>query len=108
MKQAWHVEELESRRMLTSTWDLDPTFGHDGKMKFAADGFAHVQVESDGKAIVAAIKNGDDGPTKLTLARVTKQGALDSTFGNRGLVYTQLSGSEKRISETYIDSKGRI
>jgi uncharacterized delta-60 repeat protein len=71
---------------LTATGALDTTFSEDGLIVIdfglgAAEG-ASVAIQSDGKIVVAGSSNYDF--SKVVLARLTTDGALDTTFNGTG------------------------
>ena len=72
-------------RGLAADGDLDPTFGHGGRVTtdFSLNDRANaVAIQADGKIIAAG--SGVGG--LLTLARYNADGTLDSTFGDNGKV----------------------
>src|SRR6266566_8474684 len=77
------VETLEIRRLL-SAGQLDASFGNGGVV--VTDGGlsapTSVVVQSDGKILVTASRDGGGGATR---ARYNPDGSLDSTFGNNGI-----------------------
>jgi uncharacterized delta-60 repeat protein len=74
----------------------DPAFGAGGVVTTDVAGGsdrAHaVAVASDGSVVVAGHAAGPSGDQDLALARYTPSGAPDPTFGERGLVTTDVAG----------------
>jgi uncharacterized delta-60 repeat protein len=82
------LEPLESRQLL-SAGQLDPTFGHAGKLVTNLGlGFGNgVAIQADGKIVASA--TGDDF-TGFHLVRYNPDGSLDPSFGAGGVVTTDL------------------
>lgn len=104
------AEDVAVARLATDG-QLDMTFG-------AASGFAvadvgtsagyvnSVGVQRDGKIVIAGSAN-DGGLDKLMVARFTKGGGLDPTFGNGGVFKRGLSG-DAEANDLVIQRDGRI
>jgi uncharacterized delta-60 repeat protein len=73
---------------------LDTTFGVAGKVRTAIQGSAYaVAVQPDGRIVAAGGSDaGADGD--FALVRYEPDGAVDTTFGQRGTVRTDLGGSD--------------
>lgn len=92
----------------------DPSFDGDGRAEASfgtrvAGGNA-VALQSDGKIVVGG-RLDDEAPQfsyDFALVRFTADGALDPTFGDGGLVVTDLAGAADGIEAIGIDSQGRI
>ncbi len=88
---------------------LDTSFG-DGKVVVGmgiADDYGYaLAVQPDGKVIVAGTiaEHGGD----FALLRLTRDGALDATFGNGGKVFTDFTGGSDAIYAIAIQADGRI
>jgi uncharacterized delta-60 repeat protein len=85
---------------------LDPSFGIHGKVVTAfgpgSDAASDVVLQPDGKIVVAGI--GDD---KVAVARYTKSGILDPTFGAGGKVTTAV-GSRSSAGAVTLQPDGKI
>ena len=88
------------------TGQLDPTFGKGGKVTTdLGSGTETIRgsvIQSDGKIVVV----GDARPlkgqqTKFTLVRYNEDGSLDTTFGDKGIVATNILGTEYDYSVSY-------
>ncbi len=95
---------------LTSSGQLDPTFGRGGVFvtKFGAYSSVAVSpaVQLDGK-IVALGTAGAPSPN-LVLVRLLVGGTLDPSFGNNGRVVTDVEGHDDEASKTLLQSDGKI
>lgn len=90
----------------TTSGVLDTTFGTNGIVKTAFSDRAlarTVAIQSDGKIVVG----GDLAGTSFILARYTSSGALDTTFGNQGIVFTAV-GTSSGINGLVIQQDGKI
>jgi uncharacterized delta-60 repeat protein len=78
---------------------LDPTFNATGKVltDFSGSGsddfLSSVDVQSDGKIVVAGYSNASGTSYDFALARYNPDGTLDPTFNGTGKVLTDFSGS---------------
>ncbi len=87
---------------------LDSTFGTGGIVSTAIGDFAiaeAIAIQSDGKILLAGWTNTADGG--FVLARYNTNGSLDNTFGNNGIVNTNISDVEK-VNSLVIQSDGKI
>lgn len=76
----------------TNSGSLDPTFGSNGKVTTDFGGYEEghaVTLQTDGKLLVAGYAAGQDNDD-FALVRYASNGSLDTTFGNNGLVTTDL------------------
>jgi uncharacterized delta-60 repeat protein len=87
--------------------DLDTTFSGDGKIveSALASSFANaVAIQADGKIVVAGSVGGD-----FIVARYNRNGTLDTTFSNDGIVVTDFGGSgSDSANAVAIQSDGKI
>jgi uncharacterized delta-60 repeat protein len=66
-------------------------------------------VEPNGELVVAgSTQNISSGVTSVALARLLSNGALDSHFGTKGLVVTNLGGVDDEATSVALGSKGAI
>lgn len=102
--------QMVSPRSQLAPGDLDPSFGAGGKVatRFAGPGeiARAVVVQPDGKIVVAG-RAGVGHQRDLALVRYNTDGTLDSTFGVRGKVRTDLGGSD-RVAALVVQPDGRI
>jgi uncharacterized delta-60 repeat protein len=97
---------------------LDPTFGGgDGKatVDFTpyADSASHLLLQSDGKILIAGrttLDAPESGPTHtdFALARLTPDGALDTTFGTDGRVRTDFGDPDESVVDAALLTDGQI
>ncbi|RIK41779.1 MAG: hypothetical protein DCC55_10755 [Chloroflexi bacterium] len=79
-----------------SDGSLDASFGANGKITTAFEGFAHGQsiaVQTDGKIIVAGLAYINE-QYDFVLARYNSDGSLDTAFGTNGKVITDFGGDD--------------
>jgi len=102
----------------TTTGQLDRTFGNHGfvvtsfeNVKFHGyDFIASLAIDTLGRIIAggySGIPWNSGNPQKFTLARYLPSGALDSTFGSRGIVKLTI-GIVSRVNAIAIDKSGKI
>jgi len=99
-----------------SNGTLDRSFGDNGIVTtvFDAGSYASaVALQSDGKIIAAGtdfvdVVIGDQSDTDFALARYNRNGSLDTTFGNGGLVTTDFVGMEDDAFSVLIQPDGKI
>ncbi len=87
---------------------LDSTFGTGGIVSTAISDFAiaeAIAIQSDGKILLAGWSNTADGG--FVLARYNTNGSLDNTFGNNGIVNTNIS-DYAQANSLIIQSDGKI
>ncbi len=94
----------------TANGALDRTFGSAGKARLNPGGTSRasaVIVESDGKVIVAGNTNQGSNPDNAALVRLHGNGQTDLSFGNRGVLVSDLGGSE-RVDAVALTAEGRL
>ena len=87
---------------------LDNTFDSDGivttPIGMTSDDEAYsIAIQSDGKIVVAGTNE-----TEFALVRYNTNGTLDNSFGNGGIVTTQVSNGTEYIASIAIQSDGKI
>jgi uncharacterized delta-60 repeat protein len=91
---------------------LDATFGMGGKvLTFVPSGVIHVNCMAllpDGKVLLGGVRKDGGNRMDLALARYTPQGILDPTFGNGGLVFTDVAASQDSCNSIAISNEGKI
>ncbi|MZR62298.1 hypothetical protein [Alcanivorax sp. DP30] len=95
----------------TSEGQADVTFGDNGivltDLSGSLDQAYSVIEDSSGKLVVAGVShNGSD--TDFALARYTSEGQLDTSFGDNGIVITDLSGSSDQAYSVIEDGNGKL
>jgi uncharacterized delta-60 repeat protein len=95
----------------TSNSKLDPNFGTDGIVTTGIgtsddEAFA-LASQSDGKLVAAGYSNNGSGKV-ISLARYTRNGALDTTFGTGGKVTTAIGGADDEALALAIQSDGKL
>ncbi|MDB5322017.1 MAG: uncharacterized protein JWN40_3648 [Phycisphaerales bacterium] len=103
-------ECLENRRLLSGGMP-DPSFGSGGKVLTAflgsrSDAPADVAVQADGKFIVGGTST-DRVESDFALARYNPDGTLDTTFGDKGRVRTDIRLDDV-INDITLQSDGKI
>ncbi len=98
---------------LNANGSLDNTFSSDGKVQLdfgVDDSYAHaVEVQSDGKIVVAGTYDYSAGDSKMVVARLNADGTLDNTFSGDGKYqHTTLSTTIDNALDLLIDADGRI
>lgn len=99
---------------LTSTGALDPTFASNGIVGFnigpsTGDMVRRVVLLPEGKILVAGSSQPNSGSWVVLLARITSNGALDSTFGANGIVLSNLApGSHTFLDDILLQQDGKI
>jgi uncharacterized delta-60 repeat protein len=92
---------------LTTSGELDPTFGTGGRVVTPGVGnnaqANAVVLQPDGKIVVAGSANGEMG-----LARYLPDGTLDPGFGTGGIVTTSFPGDTAQANALALDASGRI
>ncbi|MEY3566939.1 MAG: hypothetical protein RLZ19_953 [Actinomycetota bacterium] len=99
----------------TPTCQLDPTFGSGGVVSFISrEGvrFSSVDIRDHDRIVVGGLTlfaPVDGGDSRLTVARFTSSGQLDTSFGaqNDG-VFVSDGTREGRVSDLKVDSLGRV
>lgn len=94
----------------TSEGRLDPTFGDGGKVVsrlLYGEDDASLLIQADGKILAAGKTDGNEPGYAFAVARYHPDGRLDTSFGNSGLVATDMGGDEE-IREIVLQPDGRI
>lgn len=96
----------------TSGGVLDTTFSRDGKTQIdfgnCCQGATKVLLQSDGKIITVGGSNGESGDDDFLLARLSRRGSLDPTFGVGGQVRTSFGDLNGGANGAAIQSDGKI
>lgn len=92
---------------------LDPTFGNGGKVitsiTSGQDKAYGVAIQTDGKLIVAGHSTSTATGKDFAVIRYNSDGSLDSTFGNSGVVTTDLQlGSDDVVYSVALQTDGKI
>lgn len=91
---------------------LDPTFDGDGKQTTtigANDDFASaVAMQPDGKIVVVATSRQALGFYNFAVLRYNGDGSLDESFGDHGVVVTQVGGFHAEPKDVAIQPDGKI
>jgi uncharacterized delta-60 repeat protein len=85
---------------------LDPSFGVGGKVTTSISQFSRawaVAVQRDGRILAAGFASG-----RFALARYTRDGTLDPSFGTAGIVTTDVPGGDEEIFGLAVQREGRI
>lgn len=98
---------------LNATGSLDNSFSSDGKVQVdfgVYDSYAHaVEVQSDGKIVLAGTYDYSDGDSKMVVARLNASGTLDNTFSDDGKYqYTSSSTTIENAWAVAIDADNRV
>jgi uncharacterized delta-60 repeat protein len=96
----------------TADGKLDSGFGKSGSVATdfggAADVANAVGIESDGRIVVAGTSHGDDNTDRIAVARYTRDGTLDSSFGRSGQATTEFGKKADQGRAVAVQSDGRI
>jgi uncharacterized delta-60 repeat protein len=95
----------------TDTGEVDTSFGDQGVTisDLGSDDFANaVALTSDGQILVAGHSLGAGLNTDFALARYSPNGGLDESFGNSGIVLTDIGGGDDFAEGLTVDAEGRI
>lgn len=90
---------------------LDPTFGVGGRVITNVgprDGATAIAIQTDGKILAAGTTSTPLGESDFLLGRYLSNGALDTTFGNGGLVRTEFGITSEYATAIAIQPDGRI
>lgn len=95
-----------------ATGDLDMSFDLDGIVNQdlgsnANDSYQAVAIQNDGKIVAVGYSNGM-GTTDVVVARYMFDGALDTSFGGTGIVYTDIGGHDDAGYDVAIQSDNKI
>lgn len=89
---------------------LDPGFGDGGWRYFdfgSSDTIAALHITDDGKILGAGI--GGEGTRRTMVFRFTKDGSLDATFGQGGVVtFTDFVANSRGVYDTLLQSDGKL
>jgi uncharacterized delta-60 repeat protein len=87
---------------------LDRTFGRGGKVFDSAEAVSALAIQADSKVVTAG-SSWHRGRNRFALARYTRRGRLDSTFGRGGKVVTDFgAGSSAHANAVAIQPDGKI
>lgn len=97
----------------TARGRLDKTFDRDGGVVDAFGGTrAEVRaltVQNDGKILIAGVVRSSQGRDVILLARLTRTGEADATFGTGGIRRTDVPGTASDVAEAVlVEPGGRI
>jgi len=96
----------------TSSGVLDTSFSSDGKQQITFNNCCQsaneVLLQSDGKIITVGYANTEDSDSDFLLARLTTNGALDSTFGVGGKVRTSFGDLNGGANGAALQADGKI
>lgn len=91
---------------------LDTSFADKGRLVLSLGGAGHaysIKLQEDGKMVIAG--SGKYGPFNgldIVILRLTKEGELDPTFGNNGIVYRDFSNRDDVATSLVIQEDGKI
>ena len=96
-----------------ATGVLDNTFGTGGKTKVAASALTYnyaftSALNPDGSFVVAGTANSGGSASSFVMAKFTKTGALDNTFGTGGKVMTSFGNGYAAAQAIAIQPDGKI
>jgi uncharacterized delta-60 repeat protein len=91
---------------LSDSGSLDSSFGNSGKVASVITYQNALALQSDGKILVAGQQNGASA-YGFGIARFLTSGAIDSSFGNDGLVFTQI-GTGSGATDMVVQLDGKI
>jgi len=90
---------------INSNGIIDTTFGINGKITTNISIFESLfslTLQSDGKIIVAGETLNDNYDTDICVIRYLSNGIIDTTFGNNGIVITNLNNTNNDTSKTVV------
>lgn len=98
---------------LLSNGVADNSFGINGivvtNLSAGADVAKDVTVQQDGKIVIAgSVPNSISSQTDMLCMRYLANGNIDSSFGNTGKVYIDVSGKNDYANAVFIQSNGKI
>jgi uncharacterized delta-60 repeat protein len=92
--------------------ELDTTFGHDGRAitGFAgrSSGASAVAIQADGRIVAAGGASGGGLDSRFALARYTRKGRLDPSFGAGGRVNLPSRGGQTYATDVAIQANRKI
>src|SRR3954452_2250801 len=105
------IESLESRRLF-SAGELDSAFAggtvHRGFIAGDELGFS-IALQSDGKVLIAGRADmGGPRGNDFAVARFNSDGSVDTSFGNAGMVVTDMGSASDSIAAISLQSDGKI
>lgn len=91
---------------------LDNTFGTAGKASISVgnsiyNGSNYTVMQSDGKILITGAST-ESGASDITLVRLNANGTLDNTFGNEGVVTTDIGGSSNASSGIALQNNSKL
>ena len=96
----------------TSNGILDTSFSGDGKTQIdfgnCCQSATKVLLQSDGKIIAVGGSNGESSEDDFLIARLTRRGALDATFGIAGEVRTSFGDLNGGANGAALQSDGKL
>ena len=90
---------------------LDNTFGTNGKVTTAFGQFSEIQamtLQNDGKIVAVGYTSDSTYRGSFAVVRYWPNGALDTTFGNKGKVYTSFGTYASWASAIAVQADGKI
>lgn len=108
----WSYGDARSSAFLLARYrpdgSLDPSFGSAGKVRTAIGSAPALALQRDGKIVAAGQSHVDsDGTSGFALARYTRDGALDRTFADDGVVVTDF-GAPSFATGVAVQPDGKI
>jgi uncharacterized delta-60 repeat protein len=106
------LERLEDRTLLNAG-ALDTSFGSGGKVVYNLAGSNRslldtIAIQGDGKVVAVGTYNAFTTAQDFAVARFNTDGSPDGTFGNGGLVTTDLSGRNDQARGVVVQPDGKI
>ena len=96
---------------------LDPEFGNAGKVRLSINGRNDrcnaIAIQSDGRILLAGLTTYQSKVTfdlvqDFAIVRLNQEGSIDSTFGDMGIIVTDLGGEEDIANEVLVQVDGKI
>jgi len=90
---------------------LDTSFGEGGEVVTAGFSVSHVralELQNDGKIVLAGMFEDDEDYTDFALARYSPDGSLDDSFSGDGKMITGLTGGDDIASDVAVQPDGKI
>lgn len=92
--------------------ELDTSFADHGKLKLSLGGAGHaysVKIQDDGKIVIAGSgRNGPFNGLEVAILRLTIEGDLDPSFGDKGIVHSDFSNRDDVATSLVIQDDGKI
>lgn len=102
--------EIYAAKIL-SNGTFDNSFGIDGVAKYdidtGNDQSSSMILQPDGKIIIGGYVN-DGNDDNFCLIRINQDGSLDASFGNNGIVITEISPANDRIASMVLQADGML